>query len=221
MNARAAMGIIPCGSGNGLARHLKYPTDPRIALKQLNHATPTEIDTLQVNGRTCLNVAGIGFDGYIASEFGQGGRRGLYGYIRTTLGAVTRLKEFHIEYDGYVNQKSSSATMLVITNGSQYGNNAYLNPMADVSDGKFEIIEILCRGPFDAIGLVLRSFNKKLLGSPLVNFHQHVGELNFTLSDFQPYHIDGEPMEQEKKFCLRINPQSLRVLHFPNHSLRL
>jgi len=218
VNSKCTLGILPCGSGNGLARQLNYPSNPIHALQQLSKASVLSMDTLEVNGKICLNVVGIGFDGYIAAEFGRSGKRGLSGYITTTIGALSRLKEFEYECEASEVRHNSKATIVVISNGSQYGNNAYLDPASDVGDGKFELIGISCNGVLDAAKLIYRSFRKKLMGSHLVKGMPNQKEVSLKLSAMQPYHIDGEPIGQEMNFSIRIKPQSLSVMHFPIQS---
>ena len=218
IHTKTTLGILPCGSGNGLARHLSYPANALLTLNRLNQASEILMDTLQVNGKACLNLSGIGFDGYIAAEFGRGGKRGLSGYIRTTLNGLSRLKAFNFEAEALGIKRTSKASILVISNGSQYGNNAYLDPTSDVSDGKFEMLSLSTDGIIDATGLMVRSFRKKLLESTLVTRMPYQKEVIITLTASQPYHIDGEPMGMEKKFNIEILPQSLRVLDFFNQS---
>ena len=79
LHSPAAMGIIPKGSGNGLARHLGIPMDATQALNCLFTGRIVPIDTFRLNGRLSLNVSGIGFDGYVAELFGLEKQRGLQG----------------------------------------------------------------------------------------------------------------------------------------------
>ena len=102
VNTSVSLGIIPSGSGNGLARHLRVPLVTQAALGQLTQYKTISMDTLRINGGLSVNVSGFGFDGHVASQFGKDGTRGLFGYAKLVLGEFLTYKEFDIraEADG-------------------------------------------------------------------------------------------------------------------------
>jgi diacylglycerol kinase (ATP) len=133
------MGIVPRGSGNGLARHLGISLNSPQAVDQIFSGKELAIDTFTVNDRLSVNVSGIGFDGHIADLFGGKGKRGFVGYIRLAITEFNKFMPFNcsIEVD---NQKlSREAFIVAIANSSQYGNNARIAPMASVMDGRLHM----------------------------------------------------------------------------------
>src|SRR5258706_6336970 len=129
------MGILPKGSGNGLARHLGIPVDFKKALKILKHHSVLKMDTMRVNENLSVNVSGIGFDGHIANLFANKANRGLLGYTQLTM------KEFFsfAEFPAKVKLDDEEITtehpfIIAIANSSQFGNNARIAPQASVTD---------------------------------------------------------------------------------------
>jgi len=133
------MGIIPCGSGNGLARSLKLPLKHGQAVARLNRLHTTRIDSGAFNDRKFFNMAGIGFDAHISKRFAEDVTRGLRGYVRTTFNEISRYRSqlYRIESDGQVYERE--AFMISIANSSQFGNNAHVSPFASVSDGLLDV----------------------------------------------------------------------------------
>jgi len=109
------LGIIPKGSGNGLARHLGIPLDVTKATQHIFRSELLSIDTFTVNNKLSLNVSGIGFDGHIANHFGRNGKRGLAGYTKIALEEYFRFKEFEalITVDGKKDIRRSPFVMSV------------------------------------------------------------------------------------------------------------
>ena len=139
IGSNTAMAIMPTGSGNGLARHLKIPLDLKKAMKIINTAKETRIDTIQFNNETFINIAGVGFDAHIGWEFAKFGKRGLSSYLKIIMREFPKYKakDFELTIDGKTVQKK--AFLISFANGSQFGNNAHIAPQADVADGVMDI----------------------------------------------------------------------------------
>ena len=118
------LGIIPFGSGNGLARFLKIPIDTIKAIKNLTSGHMVQIDSATLNGKPFFNMAGMGFDAHIAEVFSHNKKRGFITYIKSAFEEINKYKEQHysINIDGQLYERD--AFMLSIANSSQYGNNA-------------------------------------------------------------------------------------------------
>jgi len=99
VNTPATMGILPKGSGNGLARHLCIPMSFMRSLATLSSRQTIKMDTVLVNGRLSVNIAGIGFDGHVAGLFGRNGKRGLIGYARLVIKEFRSFKEFPVDME--------------------------------------------------------------------------------------------------------------------------
>ncbi|HEU4522334.1 MAG TPA: diacylglycerol kinase family protein, partial [Thermoanaerobaculia bacterium] len=135
MKTSLALGIIPAGSGNGLARHLGIPVQPGEALAVCRDGVVATIDTAVVNGQPYFGVMGVGLDAVIAGRFAESAVRGLRTYVRVGLRAFLafRPEEYEIEIDGIA--QTRRAFVLAVANSSQYGNNARIAPLASLQDG--------------------------------------------------------------------------------------
>lgn len=205
------LGILPKGSGNGLARHLRIPLNFQRALRLLQQHEVVAMDTLLVNNHISVNVSGIGFDGLIANKFGQDGTRGLWGYTRLTMREYLRFGEFGVDATIDGRSYSQHAFMVAFANASQFGNNACVSPLASVRDGQMDVCFIR-KVPFQrAIGFGYQLFTGRLNRSPLVTIVKG-SAVNITFPGPMPYHIDGEGMQMAQQFAVQLRPASLKVL---------
>lgn len=211
VHTSSAMGILPMGSGNGLARHLQIPLDKSRALELLHKHHTISMDTLLINGHRAVNVAGIGFDAHVASLFGKDGKRGLTGYARLVLKEFNQFKEFETKVflDGKPGEHQ--AFVVAMANSSQFGNNARVAPQASVCDGVMDVCFIR-KVPFiKAVGFATKLFMGNLDKSRFVEIIK-VKEFKAALSTPMPYHIDGEPFAAASSFEVRMDEGSLQVM---------
>lgn len=203
------MGIIPYGSGNGLARSLNLPMDHKKAVLRLNSLTEKRIDSAVFNGKKFFNMAGIGFDATISARFAKDKTRGLHGYVKTALQEIAGYKpeEYKIEIDE--KKIEIKAFMLSIANSSQYGNNAHIAPNASVSDGLLDmcIIKPFPLYLFPVMGYSMFSKNQhKLVDIIKGKF------IRITREKAGPVHLDGEPHQMGEEIEVEVKPLSLKVL---------
>ena len=97
IGSKTAMAILPTGSGNGLARHLKIPLDLKKAMEVINRAQQTCIDSISMDNEVFVNVAGIGFDAHIGWEFAKFGKRGFSSYLKVVLREFPKYKARNYE----------------------------------------------------------------------------------------------------------------------------
>ena len=205
------LGIIPCGSGDGLARHLGISHILGIALKTIEEGYISHLDAGTVDGRLFFSVCGVGFDAVVSERFAKCGQRGLPSYIREglkTWGIYTPEK-YSIYIDG--KKYEHEAMFITIGNSSQWGNGAKITPLADSSDGilditvvdSFKTIEI----PFMA-GLLMTGAAHKS-----IHVHTYRGK-NITITRQQegPAHADGDWFDAGKTLEIKIIPNALKVL---------
>jgi len=205
------IGIIPNGSGNGLARHLKIPLGIHESLDALFSNRIINMDTFRINGQLSLAVSGIGFDGHIANLFNKYHTRGFVGYAGLVLREYFRFAEFDWDLHSVNNSGHHKSFIVAIANTSQYGNNAYIAPSASVTDGLLNI-SILDKIPIHkGVHFTYQLFNKKLKKNTLFK--------TFTSKDMRlqthvpvPYHIDGEPSGISDSFTISILPGSLKMI---------
>jgi len=199
------LGIIPMGSGNGLARHLGIPLSFTKALDRAINGQQITIDAGKWNDRPFFCTAGLGFDAYVASHFASRGKRGFLNYIYSSLVLLFKYKPISIKEFGPV-------FSFTVANANQFGNNAYISPNSDLQDGLLEVIRVKPSNLFHIIFLGISLFSKKLH----LNSRSEVStvtSLTFHTTIGIPYHLDGESLliENEKNL-VSILPSSLLVV---------
>lgn len=215
VNTQQIMGIIPRGSGNGLARHLGIPVDFKKSLTYIAATTVIDMDSFTVNDHLSINVSGIGFDGHVAGMFGKNGKRGLVNYSRLVLQEFMTYPEFtgEITIDGKAIQEQ--AFVLAFANSSQFGNNARIAPHASVCDGELDI-SFVRKVPFVlTAGFAHKMFTGNLGQSSYVKIVRGK-EINLRFSKPMAFHVDGEAMQSAREFAVKTNPGSIRLL-IPNN----
>src|SRR5688572_19241988 len=217
LNSPTPMGILPRGSGNGLARHLGIPVTLTDAIDQLFRCEVVRIDTILINDRLSLNVSGIGFDGHVANLFANKKIRGLLGYARISVKEYFRFQEFEAKV--FLDNKPAvrKAFIIAVANSSQYGNNIKIAPMASVRDGLFHL-SIMKKVPLYRLDFIFSFLKGNLSNSEMFEMVEGK-EVKIKTSQPVPYHIDGEPSGLDDSFVIRLNPASLSVL-IPNGGLK-
>jgi YegS/Rv2252/BmrU family lipid kinase len=210
LHTTTPLGIVPKGSGNGLARHLGIPLDVLKATRAIFHHKPILMDTFTVNGKLSVNVSGIGFDGHIANQFGKNGKRGLPGYTKLTLGEYSRFREFEVTISTDSHRSERKAFVIAIANSSQYGNNARIAPHASICDEKLNV-SILHKIPPYRLDLIYAFFNGQIDQSAFCEVME-AGDCEIDLSEPMEYHVDGEPCGRDSHFNIRLLPSSLHIL---------
>ena len=209
VNTKIPMGIIPKGSGNGLARHLGIPlTIPR-ATQLLFNSESLDMDTFTVNNKLSVNISGIGFDGHIANHFGKGGKRGLAGYTKLAFEEYLNFNEFEATLVSEGKEFHKRAFIIAIANSSQYGNNARIAPHASVCDQKLDV-NILKKIPPYRLDFIYAFFNGKIDRSTFCEVVV-TDSLKINLKRNIEYHVDGEPCGSDKNFNILLQPLSLTV----------
>jgi YegS/Rv2252/BmrU family lipid kinase len=205
------MAIIPCGSGNGLARTLQIPLDTRKAIQKLNTARKVKIDSGTFNERKFFNMAGIGFDAHISALFAEDKKRGFKGYIQSTFKEIAQYQaqEYEINVDGSIYREK--AFMISIANSSQYGNNAHISPFASLNDGLLDVCIIKPFPVYKFPLLAYRMFAKLAHQSNYVDIYRG-RDIKITRATAGPIHIDGEPLFFPKEITIGVKPLSLTLL---------
>lgn len=209
---RSIMGIVPCGSGNGLALSLGLSLNNEKAVAALNALRVRIIDSGLLNGQKFFNMAGIGFDAHISHEFARLPSRGFLGYVRTAFTEIVRYKsqQYRIEVDGSLYERT--AFMISIANSPQYGNNAYISPEASLSDG---LLDLCIVKPFPLAlfpAVALRMFRKTAHKSRYVEI---IKGKNIRIVSYgnARVHLDGEPRLVGEEILISVEPSSLSVLY--------
>ena len=202
-----ALGIVPTGSGNGLARHLGLPVDVARSLEVCSGARMEMIDTATVNGRPFIGTMGIGFDAWIAEAFAARAARGLRTYLRVGINGFWSYEpqEYELTVDGDTIRRR--ALLIAIANASQYGNNARIAPLASLQDGMLDIVIVERR----SLRAAARLFAGSLDRAPGITMlrARHV-EIRRPASGAA--HVDGEPVTLPESLTIDVVPRSLRLL---------
>ncbi len=205
------MAIVPCGSGNGLARTLGISLNNAKAIAKINSLKTTAIDVGLLNNKKFFNMAGMGFDAHISTHFANSVKRGFLGYIKSTLKEVATYKAqtYEIIMDGKSIKRE--AFMLSLANSSQYGNNAHISPTASTQDGLLDIC-VIKQFPlriFPVLGY--RMFTKTAEQSKYVEI---IKAKNFEIirEAEGPVHVDGEPFLMGKKLTVGLKALALKII---------
>jgi len=206
-----ALGILPFGSGNGLARFLGIPMDTVKAIKTLNQERVEVIDSAKLNGQYFFNMAGMGFDAHISEVFSHDKTRGFGTYVRSAFREIINYKSenYHIEIDGVAYERE--AFMLSIANSSQYGNNAHVSPHASVQDGLLDVCIIKPFPLYRFIEMGIRMFTKTSEGTKYVEIIRGENIL-VRRSKSGPVHLDGEPQILGAETEINVVPKSLKII---------
>jgi diacylglycerol kinase family enzyme len=206
------MGIVPFGSGNGLARSLNIPMNEIKAIKRLNDLKFKAIDSGLFNGRKFFNIAGVGFDALISARFAENVKRGFWGYLKTIFFEISayKVQNYKIEIDGQLIERE--AFMISLANSSQFGNNAHIAPFASLTDGFLDICIVKPFPIYKAFFLGLRMFTKS---THKCNFVEILSARNIKITRENAYevHLDGEPIKMGLELNISIKPLSLIVLN--------
>lgn len=206
-----ALGIIPCGSGDGLALHLGISRTPRKALEQLLGGAEVIMDSCSVNGRPFFCTTGVGFDADVALAFAKAGKRGLKTYITKSWDTWRHYEPltYSIDVDGSV--KELKAMFIIVGNANQWGNRAKITPEASVQDGMMDVTAVVPfkMWQFPALGwrLFAGSANKSrkvvhLRGKHIVISRPAEGAI----------HFDGDPSEMGSSLDVTMKPASLKAI---------
>ena len=203
------LGIIPIGSGNGLARHLNIPMDFKSALNKALHGEKTVIDSLTWNQKPFFCTAGIGFDAHVAEAFSKTQHRGFLNYIKSTLRSSLTYVPIQIEINNHIEYVFS----LSIANANQFGNNAYISPLSNIQDALFEVVKVSPLHIMEKAQLGIRLFLKTIQSHPKV-VTKSLDIFEFSIKKGICYHIDGESLISDETLVkINIIPKSLVVIN--------
>jgi len=211
IGSSTALGIIPTGSGNGLARHLKIPFNFKKAIEVINNGNVRKIDTATVNDKVFLSVAGIGYDAFVARKFSKAPKRGFVSYFRIVSSEYStyKPKKYELEIDG--KKITRRALAVTFANSSQFGNNTSIDPKAKIDDGFIDVCIVrripLLLVPFYVPFLFTKTFHKthyiEIIKAKEVKIQRKKGK---------NIHFDGEPFKMGKKLEMKINPLSMNII---------
>ncbi len=214
VNTPVALGIIPCGSGNGLARELNIPLSPKKAVERIKLLNFRKIDVGRLNNRYFFSVAGIGYDAKVAYDFNLKGERGFRGYLKACIIDYFTYapKKYKIEASGKTFYEK--LFFITICNSSEWGYNVKLSPKSSLTDGKLEIC--LCKKPsfWRIVPFAMRLLSNQLYRSKYVRI---ISGDYVRISQYDKMsklaHIDGDALSIDEHIEISLLEKSLTILY--------
>jgi len=207
---RTALGIIPSGSGNGLARHLGIPIDPRSAVNIILKDNIVDCDYGTANGEPFFCTFGVGFDAAVSDKFAKQKRRGKLSYIRSAISEYVSYNPqvYTISANGQI--LTQKAFIVACCNASQYGNNAYIAPTASITDGLLDITIVHAGTPLDTAMVGVDLFTGYINRNTMIHTFRTPSAIIYRTGK-GPAHLDGEPVSMEEIMTVKCHHNALRI----------
>ena len=212
-------GIIPCGSGNGLAYTAKIPMQPAKALDTIFHGKPSLIDGFFINGHFACMLCGLGFDAKVALDFANQPKRGLMTYIKMVVKNYFSATPYPFEIQLSRKSFKTDAYFISIANSNQFGNNFTIAPQASLTDGLLDIVIVTDQ---NKLSLLLQTLTQIKTGKPVETVNIKAGKkgviyfqtdkLTIMNPALAPLHIDGDPSESSEVFKIEIKKKCFRLI---------
>jgi diacylglycerol kinase family enzyme len=222
MGCNVNFGIIPCGSGNGLAYAAKIPKQPAKALEIIFTGKALAIDGFFINKQFACMLTGLGFDGKVAHDFAQQPKRGLATYVKQVVKNFfsANTYSFQLAVNGQI--FTTDAFFISIANSNQFGNNFTIAPQASLSDGLLDIVIVTQQSK---LNVLLKTISQVRGKNKLQTDHideKKKGVIYFQTNKLKiknlsqaPMHIDGDPAETPTELQIEIKEKCFRLLQ-PN-----
>lgn len=217
VHTNTALAIVPCGSGNGLARHLRIPIDPRKAIVLINRCNVERLDYGVINGLPFFCTCGMGFDAFISLKFAEAGKRGPLTYIENVLkeGLKYEPQTYVVEDD--TGTTKYQAFLIACANASQYGNDAYIAPKATMTDGLMDVIIMEPFTAFDAPQISIDMLNRTLdKNSKIKTFRAK--RIHIHRAEPGAIHYDGDPIMTGTDIDVHIEERGIKILTDPEQT---
>ncbi|MCD6091822.1 MAG: diacylglycerol kinase family lipid kinase [Bacteroidales bacterium] len=211
IGTNTALGIIPIGSGNGLARHLHIPMSLSGAVNRINQFNTRRIDTAKVNEHSFISIAGLGFDAKVADQFSQSKKRGLWNYAKISIREYFRFtnQKYRLILDSYI--VDTDTFMIIFANSNQFGNNFVIAPEAKIDDGFLDVCLVKKPKLYEIPGVIINLFEKNIHKSKWLEVRK-AKQIKVELKNIALMNIDGEAIQDSGAINITINPLSLSVL---------
>lgn len=219
MGTGVNIGVVPMGSGNGLANTAKIPHQTAAALEVIFKGHSSYIDGFYINDRFSCMLCGIGFDATVAHEFAKKKRRGLKTYIKVTTTQYFSAQSYPFEVRTPERSFSTEAYFISIANSNQFGNNFTIAPHASLSDGLIDIVIVKKMSklilPFSLISHVTGLTNAFATDTPAEEgniLYFQTPALTITNPQQALLHIDGDPAPTSNLFTIRVIPHAIKLI---------
>ncbi len=219
LNASVNIGIVPLGSGNGLARTAGIPNSVDNAIEVILFGKAHFIDAFMINNKFSTHVCGLGFDAKVAHDFSEQKKRGLTSYTKLAVKNFLSAKTFHFVVEANDSTFNVEAFLICIANSNQFGNNFKIAPKASICDGFLDIVILkkssMPKAVFSFVNQILTgkigSVHKKDFQKKNVLYFQSK-KIKIRNSEFALLHIDGDPAETAEEFSIEILPAAYQLI---------
>ena len=219
MDIDLQFGIIPMGSGNGLALTAKIPVSPTRALDVIFEGKASRVDGFYINEKFSCMLCGIGFDAQVAHDFAKEKRRGLQTYMKISVINFFRAKPYPFTIQSKEKSFETQAFFISVANSNQFGNNFTIAPQASLKDGLMDVVVVKKMNkfmlPFSILGQItginaLQQLDDHVNRRNIIYFQAK--SLTIYNTSLAPLHIDGDPAPTSSLFNIRIKPKAFRLL---------
>ena len=219
MDCTVNFGIIPCGSGNGLAYTAKIPKQPAKALDVIFRGKSSAIDGFYINERFACMLCGVGFDAKVAHDFARQPKRGLATYIKQAVKNFFAAKTYSFKLTVKNKTFITDAYFISIANSNQFGNNFTIAPEAKLNDGLLDIVVVTNQSKLSVVLQTLKQIRgKNKLQTDLIEkkkervIYFQTDKITINNLCLAPLHIDGEPVETSDLLKISVKKKCFRLI---------
>ena len=210
---RLRFGILPVGSGNGLARAAGIPTKIKRALQVIIEGNTMPVDAFTINDRFSCMLSGLGFDAQVAHNFARKAKRGLFNYTKESLLHFFKAQPYGFEIKLPEFSFFTDAFLISIANSNQFGNNVTIAPQAKLNDGLLDVIVVQKMHKVKLPYAVLKQLSGNNKMQQLVEDMEHKNIIYFQTPSLEisnlklaPLHIDGEAVPTAQHLWVKVLP---------------
>ncbi len=215
IHTNTALAILPCGSGNGLARHLMLPMNLKKSIETINKGVVHDLDYGVINGIPFFCTCGIGFDAFVSMKFAEAGKRGPITYVENVLREGLRYKPETYIITDETGTKTRKAFLISCANASQYGNNAYIAPHASMADGLLDIIIMEPFDMFDAPQISMDLFSKTIENNSKIKMLKS-SKILVKRQKEGYIHYDGDPVMAGTEIEIHVEHKGIKMVVNPD-----
>jgi YegS/Rv2252/BmrU family lipid kinase len=220
INSNVNIGIIPVGSGNGLAFAAGIKSNFKKALQVVFDGNAKYIDGFFFNNKFGCMLAGLGFDAKVAHDFSEQKKRGLMTYVLLCIKNFFSIKPYSFSIEINQQKFKTEALFVSIANSNQFGNHVTIAPKASLSDGLLDVVVVNKMNKLLTMLSLLRQISVGKIKSDIIDKKSinkgigyfHCDKIIIENHDNAPLHLDGEPIITENKIEIKIVPNAFKLL---------
>lgn len=209
-------GIIPMGSGNGLALAAGIPTDPIKALQTILNGQAQKVDAFRINEHFSCMLSGMGFDAQVAHDFAKQSRRGLWTYVQVTLRNFFQATTYPIVLNINGVSIETQAYFICVANSNQFGNQVTIAPRAKLSDGMLDVVVVQKMSRLHVLRAILNQMLhgdvQKYIDETKKVLYLQMPELQIGNPKLAPMHVDGDPVETANNLTVKVIPSAFSLI---------